>query len=380
MSSFLHALQFILIVDDVPANNTIWIIGDSLLTNAAGHYNQFKRKKDQKYQAGPDSQPLYIESMYAIRLIPSGIYTAEQAKNMPNIILNLLVDTLNVKAKVPHSIVIMINDHRFWNNADLLSYQMDRLIARFIKEFNRIIEARNLSLPPKAANWDFPRLFITRALPLPNNMTRPYPKGFKANRRRFNRLIQRGEEQHKYRSINLSEFTCDNSNKFFAPDGTITHTGYQALWIGVSDAIHKADNQDRIILNKAKAKQLAMQIAVTTDEVAQVKGNGCYSDLSDIEPLGNHDATQNQRQKTPKSTKRALINDFNDQHIKRKMITGTMSPSSAISEYYTTQGKSGATDNPGFHHKRKFAHEFNRGYHHKKKARNKTAWFHNNWK
>lgn len=97
--------------DDVPANNTIWVIGDALLTEAAGHYNIFKRKKGDKKDSTSDSHILYMESMYAIRLIPSGIYTAQQAHNMPNLLLNSLVDTLNVKAKVPHTLVIIINDH-----------------------------------------------------------------------------------------------------------------------------------------------------------------------------------------------------------------------------------------------------------------------------
>lgn len=168
------------ITDNVPANNTIWVLGDALLKEAAGHYSYFKKKKGEQKSA--DLQPLYMESMYAIRMVMSGIYTAKQAKNIPSIILNSLEDTLNVKAKVPHTLVILINNSRFWNDADLLQYQMDRILKRFFKEIARIIEDRNLSLPPRAVNWDYPRIFITKALPLPNNMSKPYPKGFKANR------------------------------------------------------------------------------------------------------------------------------------------------------------------------------------------------------
>lgn len=353
-----------LITDDVPANNTIWILGDSLLTDAANHYHQFKKRKGEPKDAGiADMQALYMESMYALRLVSPGIYTSHQAKNIPNIILNSLVDTLNVKAKVPHTIVIIVNDHRFWNNADLLTYQMDRLIMKFFKEIGRIIENRNLSLPPKAVNWDYPRLFITRALPLPNNMTRPYPRGFKANRRRYNRLLQRGEQQYNYKTINLTDFTCENSNKLFAPDGSITKFGYKQLWIGISDAIHKADNLDRILLNKAKAKKLALQTTLTSSEIADAQAIHSSSDLSDIEPLM---MAEQEAVKKRKPAKRALINDFPVHGATSTTSTRTQqndSPASAVSEYYTVQHKKLHMNNGrqqpelskvGFQHQRPF--------------------------
>lgn len=144
---------------------------------------------------------------------------------------------------------------------------MERLISKFICELRRIIEARNLSLPPRAVNWDYPRIFISRALPLPNNMTKPYPKGFKANRRRYNRLLQRGEEQLNYRSFNFSDFTCENSNKLFADDGSLTPLGYSNIWMTISDIIHKSDNHNRITANKLRAKQIAAEIEITQAEM-----------------------------------------------------------------------------------------------------------------
>lgn len=293
---------FRLITDDVPANHTIWVLGDSLLTEAAGHYNFFKKRKDLSLPTS--QQQLYMETMYAIRLISPGIYTAKQAKNVPNIILNHLVDTLNVKAKVPHTLIIMINDYRFWNDSNLLASQMERIIARFIKEIRRIAEARNNSLPPRAVNWNYPRIFITKALPLPNNMCKPYPKGFKANRRKFNKLLLRGEQENAYKTINLPDFTCENENNLFHKDGSITKAGYRAVWLSVSDAIHKADNQDRINMNKAKAKQISSQIILTNDELKNEQNDG---DISDIESLDDDTAFIPRK---PSTAKRALIDEF----------------------------------------------------------------------
>lgn len=357
------------ILDDVPANNTIWILGDSILTEAAGHYNFFKKKKDLT-SAQAMTQQLYMENMYAIRLIPPGVYTSNQAKNIPNVILNDLVDTLNVKAKVPHTVVIMINDHRFWNDTNLLTYQMERIINRFIREIRRIVEARNNSLPPRAVNWEYPRIFVTKALPMPNNM-QSYPKGFKANRRRYNKLLLRGEEQNDYQSINLPEFTSENENGLFTFDGRITQKGYRSLWVTISDAIHKSDNQTRINMNKAKAKQLSTQINLTS---AELKG-AIDDDLSDVEYLGKDDGlhqdnNQRSHQHHHKPIKRALIDEFDSTEPKlAKASCEQSSPSSTISEYYTIKNR------PVFdQHKKGNFYRNNLQFKGKQKRNNKNNW------
>lgn len=360
-----------MLTDDVPANNTIWILGDSLLNDASGQYNQFKRKGDDN-----PHQPLYIEKMYAIKMIPAGMYTSQQAKNMPNILLNTLVDTLNLKAKVPHSLVILINDYRFWNNTDLLTYQMERLLHRFFKEIRRIIEDRNLSLPPRAVNWDYPRIFITKALPLPNNMTKPYPKGFKPNRRKYNRIILRNEDELNYRSINLAEFTSENSNKLFAPDGSITKAGFTMLWTSISDAIHKADNQDRILINKIRAKKLSAQMSTQHDEV----------DAKTIYSSDPDDRESNASPPKRKKAKRALIKEFNNREDHRVVSRDPEdSPQSVMSEYFTTnnrqrqrheQTNQSISHTPKKHHHNPTARSFhfNRNRKHKTNWRNKPWW------
>lgn len=367
--------------EDVPANNTIWILGDSLLTNASSHYNQFKKKNL------PRDGTLYMENLYAIRIVSSGIYTAEQAKNIPSILLNSIVDTLNVKAKVPHSIVILINDQRFWNNGDLLTYhQMERIINRFFKEIRRIIEDRNLSLPPRAVNWDYPRIFISKALPLPNNMTKPYPKGFKANRRKYNKLIQRGEIQHNYRSINFAEFTGENANALFSNDGSISTQGYTYLWSAISDAIHKADNFDRIMINKAKAKQLAAEISVTLSEISNMKKCTDVSDISDIEELKGETCDIQH-----KSVKRSLCPDFERSSLQaQRQVVSQMSPASNVSEYFTAANKNNINrhdipwqcGNPPYFHPK--STRPGQGFHHKpnfrKKRRINHNWRNNGWR
>lgn len=338
-----------------------------ILTEAAGHYNQFKRKKDAKID---DQQLLYMENMYAIRLIPTGLYTTKQGENMPNLILNALVDTLNIKAKVPHTLVIMINDHRFWNNTDLLTFQMERLIKKFVREIRRIVEDRNLSLPPRAVNWDYPRIFFTKPLPLPNNMIKPYPKGFKANRRKYNKILQREEIDNNYKSINLPEFTCENENKLFTLDGLITPKGYRVLWTTISDAIHKADNQHRINMNKVTAKHLSAQISLTKQEIR----DGINIDEEGISYLDSPPAPAPPHHKA--ATKRALINEFDSASAKpeKKRPPPPSPPESTISEYFTAHGfipnRLFQCHNQGYHHKPGFAGGC---YHHKPQRKHRNG-------
>lgn len=359
----------------MPANNTIWVIGDSLLTDASGHYNQFKKRKGEQLNSSTEAQLLYIENMYAIRIISPGVCTSKQAKNMPNIVLNSLVETLNMKAKVPHTIVILVNDHRFWNDTNILNLQMERILARFFREFWRIIEARNLSLPPKAVNWEYPRLFITKALPLPNHMTKQYPKAFKPNRRKYNKILLRGEEEHKYRTINLSDFTCENSNKLFNPDGTISHAGYRNIWRSISDAVHKADNQNRILLNKARAKQLSQTISVTNTEINQLNTVHNEDMLSDVESLPDSPQVRAAAKVNSPIAKRALAREFDKiNHGKHRRIQDT-SPSSTISEYYTTGSKNMLHQGKQhYHHMGGIGHKSN------KYKGNKRHQFKHNWR
>lgn len=249
------------------ANKELWVIGDNILNQAAGHYEQFKVAD--KTNGTGDKNTLYMEHNYYVKRITSGEYQVDYKTipNIPAMLLGNLVETLNEPrhAKVPHTIVIILNDYRFWNNKPILQNEMGEILRKFIKELKSIMEARNYALPEKAADWNNPRIFITRALPLPNNMTKPYPKGFRANRRRFNRLLQKGADKGKYKMINLHSFTCENKNQLFNEDGRINDEGYRELWIAVNDAIHKEDVLETVLLRKLRAKKLAQEVENQTE-------------------------------------------------------------------------------------------------------------------
>lgn len=282
--------------ENVPANNTIWILGDNILMQAGGHYEKIKKElKEQTTDESTDNR-LYMDKHYAVRIVSPGMYNHA---NVPSLILNSLVETLNLYAKIPHTMVMVINDRRFWNNKVLLAKEMAWIIKKFWKEFNKIIDARKYALDTKAVNWDYPRVFLTRPLPLPSNLsTQDYPTGFRSNRRKYNRILDKvsSSTNGKLHIMNLASFTSQNKNKLFNLDGSVSEKGYEQFWIEISDAIQKDDDQVRIMMNKLRAKQLAKTMEAelltsdqsdaeerdTSDELKQDKGNKVPSVVTKI--------------------------------------------------------------------------------------------------
>lgn len=232
------------------------MVGDKLLNDASGHYQKFKPKPGQII----DDSTLYTERRYYLKRIPPGTYGYEKEKicNIPALIINSFIDTLNEphNAKLPDVLVILWNDHRFWNDELFLKNHMPKVLRKFVKEIKKIAEIRNFALPEKAASWENPRVFITKPLPLPNNM-KWYPPGYKANRRKFTRMLQKGSARGGYSTINFDDFTCENSNNYFHKDGSVSEDGFDYIWKVISDTIHTHDKNLETLALKTKAKQLA---------------------------------------------------------------------------------------------------------------------------
>lgn len=284
----------------MPANKTLWIIGDALMMEAAGHYNRVKRDLLARKMELSDTDnvesgdnKLYIDENYAVKVTTPGI---NNVSSIPAIVANTFVDLLNENPKLPHSLIIAVDDYKFWNDRDLLASEMKWILKKFMKEMIKIAELRKLALHTKAVDWESPRFFITRPLPLPNNMPSEfYPKGFRANRRRFCKLLDRVATKCGFEQINLPEFQSNNDKQFFDKAGEISEKGFTMFWISISDAVHKVDDRHQIQFNKRKAKRLAQAIAASA---SKIDGNE-----SGIEKLPDSDSDQDPTSKGNTSTK-----------------------------------------------------------------------------
>lgn len=244
--------------DNVPANNNIWIVGDNLLREASGHFE--KLRKDLKSEKGNSSEDnrIYLDKNYAIKIVSPGMYTGN---NIPLVILDSVVDTMNEIPKLPHTVIMVVNDRKFWNDKFLLKKHMETILSKFMKEFHKITDLRKYALDDKAVEWDQPRVFITRPLPLPNNLPKEsYPAGFRSNRRKYNRILDRVRKQGKFSIINLNGFTSQNKGNLFTESGSISEKGFQQFWIELSNAVQLDDDNVRIIARKIKAKQISSSI------------------------------------------------------------------------------------------------------------------------
>lgn len=214
---------------------------------------------------------------------------------------------------------------------------MTKIFHKFVKEIKKIAEIRNFALPEKAANWD-PRIFITRPLPLPNNM-QSYPPKFKANRRRFIKLITKSEKREGFTSINFDEFSCENKNKYFHPDGNISQEGYDYMWRAISDSIQASDKEIEKLLRKIKAKQLASnEDKQKSTPERQVSIDGIW-DLETQPKAHDHSSSP--------PVRRSLQSDFNK--IKRRESdTGKTAPSGRSRSPSHTISQ---TSKPPYHHK-----------------------------
>lgn len=302
---FMYCSLFCSITENVPANNSLWILGDILMTEAGGHYEKLKRKFREEKNDTADNR-LYIDRHYAVKLFTPGLYTGN---NVPLVVLDSLVEALNHNAKVPHTIVLAMNDRNFWNDKHILK-QMAWILRKFFKELHKILDLRKYALDDNAVNWDYPRLLVTQPLPLPCNLpTEHYPKGFRSNRRKFNKLLDKAIEHGKYSIVNLASFTSQNKDSLFDEEGNISEKGYEQFWIKISNAVQNNDTQMRIIANKIKPKKLAQDMEnelLLSDE----------SDTENFDPSKKEGRDHSHLDKPKKETKpkacKSLKNSFDE--------------------------------------------------------------------
>lgn len=312
-----------------------------------GHYEKIKKSlKEQRVDTGLASDNrLYIDKHYAVKIAPPGIY---EHGNIPVVILDSLVDMLNTNAKIPHTIILVINDKNFWNNKMLLKKEMAWILKKFFKEFHKIIDARKYALDHNAVNWDHPRIFITRPLPLPNNLPQPdYPPGFRSNRRKYNRILDKAQDTGKFSIMNLAAFTSQNKKGLFNTNGSISEKGYDQFWIELNDAIQKDDEQLRVLFNKLKAKQMAKAMEAELLTVDESDDDDLISDTED--KSSRQQNVQENKPKVKSPARRSLLKTF-DKLKPRETVNKQQSHSPSQSQPVRSAHRD-HNRNPDVHHK-----------------------------
>lgn len=218
------------IVGYVPANNEVWVIGDSFLNLAAQHLEYWKAlaRRD-------PHEALYMLHWYNVKAVIPQSTTSNSAE----IITASLVAMLNNRPKLPHTLVMLLGDTKFWCEDNALKYCMDTILIGLLKEIKRIIALRQSDLPPKAVAQD-PLLYFIKLHWKPDNAVDSVPM-YPKKRRTFNKLLDTIMRPRGVHTISLNEITVKIDKNFFLNHGSLSELGLRQIWKSLSNALSDYD-------------------------------------------------------------------------------------------------------------------------------------------
>lgn len=231
----------------MPANREIWVIGDKLMIFVSQHLEYWKEltRKD-------PHQALHILRWYDVKAFPP--HTT--SNNAVEVILNSLVGVLNNRPKLPHIIIVMLGDVKFWCDQQALKFTMDTIIKSLIKEIKRVVETRQRDLPLKVIGPD-PPIFFVKLNWKPENALHSVPL-YPKQRRTFNKLLDSMVRPRGGNTITLHKINDKFDKDLFLGHGDLSEKGYRQIWKSLSEAIEDFENfghqqrKDFAVLGKCK--------------------------------------------------------------------------------------------------------------------------------
>lgn len=219
-----------LFVGFVPAEKEIWVIGDRHMTFVSQHVEYWKELNRRNLHEG-----LYILRWYDVKAFPPN----SSSTNAMEVIISTLVGALNNRPKLPHSLVIMLGDTKFWCNQQALQFTMDTLLINLLMEINKVIQTRQRDLPVKAVGKD-PVIFFVKLNWKPENAIDSVPN-YPKKRRTFNKLLDTIVKPREAFTIMLHEINERFDKDFFLGHGDLSQKGYRQIWVSLSEAIQDFD-------------------------------------------------------------------------------------------------------------------------------------------
>lgn len=216
----------------VPADHEIWVIGDKQMTFVSQHLEYWKEKARRD-----PHESLHILRWYDVKAFPP----QSMSSNAVEVILSSLVGALNNRPKLPHTIVVMFGDTKFWCDSQTLKFTMDTILIILVRELQRIVQERQKDLPLKAVGMD-PAIFFVKLNWKPDNAlesVHSYPK----KRRTFNKLLDSIVRPRGGNTILLHEVNGSLDEQLFLNHGELSEKGYRQIWKSLSEAIQDFELQ-----------------------------------------------------------------------------------------------------------------------------------------
>lgn len=267
----------------MPANREIWILGDSFLTLAAQHLEYWK-----EYARRNPHEALFMLHWFDVKVsLPQ-----TPTNNAAHIITSALVNMLNTRPKLPHTMIVMLGGIKFWCDDHALKYSMDAILIGLLVEIKRIIQQRQEDLPVKALGPD-PAIYFVKLHWRPEmgvDSIPMYPK----KRRTFNRLLDTIMRPRNVRTISLNEITVKVNPEFFLAHGNLSEQGYRQLWKSLSEALEEF---------RTYGKQKPIDFVANKDKLRCLSSND--SDVGDTNVDDDHGNPKTYRFKKKRFFKKA---------------------------------------------------------------------------
>lgn len=208
------------IVDNVRANNVIWLVGDNFLNDSVSVLRQIQFERR-------DFLHLYAE--YDVKAyFPKKLDTTIFGKQ----IRDQLCTALSDYDRLPTVIIIVLGN----NPVDHLvstPTQTKRIWDIVFTEIDRVIRTRKDQLNKKCYYNDQPRIYINNMFPRFKDdceNTGTTHESFKTKRRRFNHLLPQIARRFNIGVLPITGIIPDEKEFFLGTNGTLSGKGINAFW------------------------------------------------------------------------------------------------------------------------------------------------------
>lgn len=214
------------------ANEEIWIVGDSLLTQVAGAYYDMKHAKHQ----------LYLWDNYDVH-----VYTMAEG----NYLMKLqsgMIEGLMRRPRLPSKIVAILSDNPYKSETVFYFKAMERVIKWICGMIVSSIKKRKEQLPHKAIKYGLPKIFVTKPLLFKDKQqdflldaeTGYRKEPLPSKTRKFGILVDKIVNSYAIQAIDL-KFDDTDSSLYNTSKTQLTTDGCQLFWMALSDEIRALD-------------------------------------------------------------------------------------------------------------------------------------------
>lgn len=245
---------FPLISGVIPANKTIWFLGDIFLTEAIAILTQLQNQ---------NKDELYMYQAYDVKaFFPTKLCSDSFGKQ----IRSQLYEAFSQCNKLP-AVIILVTGNAKIDDMVTSPYHTKRIWNALFTEIDRALKARKNDLPRKCYLNEEPRVFVTNVFPRFRSHCEKVDEGldsFRTKRRRLNNVLPQVSAKFDFDIIPINGIPTDKDEYFILSTGQLSSMGIQLFWSAVDKELKLADEKC-----KEKVKNKIIQAYLDDSEQMQ---------------------------------------------------------------------------------------------------------------